>query len=377
MKQQLEFPSITPDAWAPTAPMSYGDEATPTGEVTPCPWGYEMMGAECAVEHVDGRRLQCRLLQWDPSRNRCLLRLAPEHAEVHLPLPLLRLVTLAEVLPPGSALVTGGWGAAPTHGHPQQYHIELDGGLKLSGLALNHVVRPEGLYLVRQVSEAGASMRSFMPTRAIVRSRFEPAALLPQADAMSAAALSATARMATDRAPRFEPVCSVNALLQAVELQARLPVRRLGDILLGMGLVTPEQLDTALAALRRDDSLPLGQQLVRQGLVSPENMQRALHLKMGYPCVDLKHFVFDRELLKPLPYKMAQELNALPLARTPDGRLVLALDDPGRLGLLKPLRVLFNAPLVAAIPWREPVQRMISEAYGVDEIGGLGQRWFG
>jgi Type II secretion system (T2SS), protein E, N-terminal domain len=384
MTESLDFPSLSIDAWAPTAPMAFEGETAPPKEIAPCPWGFEMMGAECTIDHADGRRLVGKLVQWDPSSNRCLFRAAPDYAEMMLPLTRLRRATLTEVLPPGSTL---GWGVQATETGLMTYRLQLEGGASLEGVALEHLERPEGHYVAHRVSAAGAFVRLFVPARAVLQAQIvHPAQARAAAVAASerraaAAPVARPAATAAQAAPapilRFEPVSSVPALQQAIKAQAGQSVRRIGDILLALELISVDQLATTLSQGQGNAVLPLGERLVRMGLISPEGLQRALHLKMGYPLVDLRRFPFDRELLQRLPYKRAAELEVLLLGRAEDGRYIVALDDPGRLPTLKELGFLLNAQLVAVLPWSDPVRHIIPVAYGVQGIGSSGVGWFG
>lgn len=380
----LNFPEVSFDAWAQTAPMALAGDSVDADRIPACPWGFEMMGTECAVHHGDGRHLTGQLVQWDPSNNRCIFRAAPDYAETLLPLTRLHRVTLTRALPPGANHGAFGGGDAAEAAGPVAYRLELDDGTVLQDVALHRVERPEGHYLARRVSAAGAVERLFVPARALRRAEFQPltdapAALRPVAAAPVSAPAGALPASPPSAAPvlRLEPVTTPRALCQAIALQASLPVRPLGDILVSLELISVEQLATTLSAGRGNGALPLGERLVRLGLVTPEGLQRALHMKMNYPVVDLRRFAFDAELLRRLPYERAVELDVLPLARTEDGRVVVALDDPGRLPTLHSLRLLFDAPLVVAMPWTDPVRRMVPVAYGVRDVAGSGVGWFG
>lgn len=366
MDTPLEFPSLSMDDWAPTAPMGIHDKLAQDVAAVACPWAVEMMGAACTIDTAEGQRLVGKLLQWDPSNHRCIFLAAPDYSEARLAIARLRLVALTDVMPPGSSLAALGWGEQAPAGGAVDFKLTLDGGARLQGVALSHVERPEGHYLARRMSAAGAFMRLFVPRRAVVEADFSGAASIP---------MSPVAGRAVPSIGRFEPISSEAALLRAIKIQADLPVRRLGDILVNLELITVEQLATVLSGAG-NAAVPLGERLVRKGLVSPEGLQRALHLKMGYPLVDLRRYPVDRELLKRLPYERAVELDVLPLAQA-DGRVIVALDDPGRLPALKDLRFLFQAPLAAALPWSDPVRRVIPSAYGNHGVAGSDVGWFG
>ena len=108
-----------------------------------------------------------------------------------------------------------------------------------------------------------------------------------------------------------------------------MPMVRIGDALISLGLITEPQLDEALAQQAHDRSVPLGELLVRMGAVSRDDLQVALARKMGYPLVDLASFAVEADALRKLPFAVAARLGLMPLL-VRDGRLVVALDDPAR-----------------------------------------------
>ena len=54
--------------------------------------------------------------------------------------------------------------------------------------------------------------------------------------------------------------------------------------------------------------MPLGELLVREGLITRDDLQTALARKMGYPQVDLEAFPIDVEALRKLPVAAALRL---------------------------------------------------------------------
>ena len=66
-----------------------------------------------------------------------------------------------------------------------------------------------------------------------------------------------------------------------------MPLVRIGEALLSLGMIDAGQLKEALVQQQLDRSVPLGEILVRMGVVSRDELQTALARKMGYPLVDL------------------------------------------------------------------------------------------
>ncbi|OGB00184.1 MAG: pilus assembly protein PilB [Burkholderiales bacterium RIFCSPHIGHO2_12_FULL_69_20] len=122
-------------------------------------------------------------------------------------------------------------------------------------------------------------------------------------------------------------ITSPEQLSAAIDQQARMPMVRIGEALLGLGFITEEKLTEALQLQSRDRRLPLGELLVSRGTVSRADLETALARKMGYPMVDVSAFPVEPEAALRLPVAAARRLPALPLMMR-GGRLVVALEDP-------------------------------------------------
>ena len=152
-------------------------------------------------------------------------------------------------------------------------------------------------------------------------------------------------------------VNNVEQLTLAIEQQARMPIVRIGEALIGLGFLTEQKLADALQLQSRDRSLPLGEVLVRSGAVTRTDLQTALARKMGYPMVDVTSFPVDLDAALKLPLSAARRLPALPLMMH-RGRLVVALEDPSARNVIdeiefsaecKTLPVLARAGMLGAV----------------------------
>jgi len=122
-------------------------------------------------------------------------------------------------------------------------------------------------------------------------------------------------------------VVTPEQLLHALEVQSRMPILRIGQALMALGVLTEEQLRSGLAQQQLDRSVPLGETLVRMGVVTKAQLQAALVRKMGYPLVNLHTFPVAVDALRTLSHGVARRLQVMPLM-IHEGRLVLAMDDP-------------------------------------------------
>ncbi|AGU49204.1 putative type IV pilus assembly protein TapB [Variovorax paradoxus B4] len=122
-------------------------------------------------------------------------------------------------------------------------------------------------------------------------------------------------------------VVTPEQLLHALEVQSRMPILRIGQALMALGMLTEEQLRAGLAQQQLDRSVPLGETLVRMGVVTRAQLQAALVRKMGYPLVNLHEFPAAVDALRTISHGVARRLQVMPLM-IHQGRLIVALDDP-------------------------------------------------
>lgn len=103
--------------------------------------------------------------------------------------------------------------------------------------------------------------------------------------------------------------------------------RRMGDVLVELGVVSREQLDTALQAQTDTPQRRLGSILVEMGFASEEAVARILARQLGLTFVRLTPEVVDPAATRIIGAPLARRRNCLPIGATPD-RIVLAMANP-------------------------------------------------
>lgn len=98
------------------------------------------------------------------------------------------------------------------------------------------------------------------------------------------------------------------------------------SVLIREGIITPEQLDSALA-MRTDVRENIGDFLVRLGMISERDRVRCAGLQHGVSFVDLSDMELDVEIARLIPHSMALRYKAIPIERTYDC-LKVAMADP-------------------------------------------------
>ncbi len=144
------------------------------------------------------------------------------------------------------------------------------------------------------------------------------------------------------------------------------PGRRLGDILLERGLITQDQLQTALAEQRRS-SETLGRIVVALGLVAETVMRNVLAEALNHEAVDLVEIVPQAEALAMVPKAFAQRHGICPILYDPiKKRMVVAMSNPMNVSVLDLLqaRLEEGATLSPRLAGEADVATAIDHYYG-------------
>jgi type IV pilus assembly protein PilB len=140
--------------------------------------------------------------------------------------------------------------------------------------------------------------------------------------------------------------------------------KRLGELLVENGLLTPEQLDQALAEQQRQH-LPLGQVLLAQGLVDEAALAGVLSLHFKVPQIDFSRARVEKEALALIPESYARENTILPI-RLRNDELEVATVDPGDLALLAELKVLTRKRIKPVLAVSSEINKAILQYYKLE-----------
>ncbi len=136
---------------------------------------------------------------------------------------------------------------------------------------------------------------------------------------------------------------------------------RLGDILIREGLITRDQLSSALAE-QRSSGHRLGYVLVKLGLVQEIEVTKVLARQYRMPAVDLSRFEVDPKIVKLIPGDFALKHVVLPLKR--EGRtLTVAMADPTNSGVIDDLKFITRYDLFPVIAGEYTLRTLIEKHY--------------
>ncbi|MEM8934746.1 MAG: ATPase, T2SS/T4P/T4SS family, partial [Acidobacteriota bacterium] len=123
--------------------------------------------------------------------------------------------------------------------------------------------------------------------------------------------------------------------------------RRLGEILVDLGLVTDDQIGEALAKGKETGRM-LGDVLLDDGLITGQDLLRALAAQFGVEFVDLDDVPIDAELVRRVPQNVARGHRAVPFA-TDGGEILVAMANPIDVVAVDDIRHLLQAPVKAVM----------------------------
>jgi MSHA biogenesis protein MshE len=136
---------------------------------------------------------------------------------------------------------------------------------------------------------------------------------------------------------------------------------RIGDLLVKHGVISEEQLMTALARQKKTGT-KLGNTLVEMGLVSAQQFHEFLADQLNLPFIDLKHYSYDAETVRLLPETAARRFRAVVLSREGE-RLLVGLADATDLHAYDELSRILKKPLRLAVVYETELLRILDLVY--------------
>ena len=140
--------------------------------------------------------------------------------------------------------------------------------------------------------------------------------------------------------------------------------KQLGQILIELGYIKPEQLEVALEEHRKTPK-SLGRVLIDLGMIRESDLVRALAEQVGLEFVDLADFQIDSLATSLLPEALARRYRALPIGER-DGRLLVAMSDPANVYALDDIRTITGRDVLPVVATANDVEAAIQKYAGMD-----------
>ena len=153
-----------------------------------------------------------------------------------------------------------------------------------------------------------------------------------------------------------------------IDLSAPVKNRRIGELLVGKGVVSEDQVRIALTEQRRTRE-HLGRILVRLGFATEAVIRDVLGGALGYDSVDLSRVVVDADVIQLIPKHVARRYHMVALTfDETKGALTVAMSDPFNVIALDQVRALIGGdvdvrPLLAG---QAEIDKAIDQFYGFE-----------
>ncbi|HUV30276.1 MAG TPA: ATPase, T2SS/T4P/T4SS family [Acidobacteriota bacterium] len=146
--------------------------------------------------------------------------------------------------------------------------------------------------------------------------------------------------------------------------------KKIGDLLVERGYITPQQLKESLQAQQTTDKR-LGEILVEKQYVTEEQVTECASERLSIPRVSLKMMVIDPNVIQRLPVEVARRYTLIPIFAI-GNTLTLAMADPLNILALEEIRYLTGAEIKRAIATTTEIKEAINQYYSVaDSLGEI------
>lgn len=138
--------------------------------------------------------------------------------------------------------------------------------------------------------------------------------------------------------------------------------KRLGEILVDSGLITSEQLQSALETHKKRQ-LPLGKVIVEMNLLTETQISECLSQQAGFPYVNLSIHPVPPEIVAMVPARLIQRYAMVPFGLQ-DERLLVAASDPGNIEAADAIRQVTRRDLELYFATDEDIQFVMNRFFG-------------
>ena len=141
---------------------------------------------------------------------------------------------------------------------------------------------------------------------------------------------------------------------------------RLGEVLVKEGLVTDEQIETALAAQKQSKGKRLGEVLVDLRIVDEVTIVRTLAKRLDLSFVDLNQIEVAEAALKELPSHVMRDHNVVPVASYQES-ITVAFGDPLSVDAVNAVRFACQKRLVEVVAAPSQISRFVARSASISE----------
>ncbi len=139
--------------------------------------------------------------------------------------------------------------------------------------------------------------------------------------------------------------------------------KRIGEMMVSAGIITNEQLNTALDIKKNSPGTKLVDIFVEQDFISQKKMYQILEKQLDVKFIDLGSTIIPQELAQVLPHSIARQYSVVPV-RDEGETLCIAMDDPLNFMAVDAVGMATKKKIVSMLATPEALSRAITDLYG-------------
>ncbi|QNU68109.1 Flp pilus assembly complex ATPase component TadA [Ruminiclostridium herbifermentans] len=143
------------------------------------------------------------------------------------------------------------------------------------------------------------------------------------------------------------------------------PRKRLGDLLLEVGMITQEQLDAAIEFQKKTGE-KLGNAITKLGYATEDDIIQVLEFQLGIPHVKLEKYNIEKLACSSIPESIARRYGLIPIKKD-KGILTVAMSDPLNVFAIDDVRIYSGLEVQPVIANNASVIKAIDKYYGADK----------
>ena len=141
----------------------------------------------------------------------------------------------------------------------------------------------------------------------------------------------------------------------------RIITKRIGEVLLGRGVIDRKKLEEGLAYQKEHGGL-LGQVLIKLGFTTEEEIALALTAQYGFPYLPLENYEIDGTLTALVPEEVARRYCLIVIDRIGNA-LTLAMADPSNVKAIEDVELLTKCVVQTFVSTPTEIEKAISKYY--------------
>lgn len=142
--------------------------------------------------------------------------------------------------------------------------------------------------------------------------------------------------------------------------------KRLGDVLVEAGKITPEQLNLVLKEQQRTGKR-LGEILIEDGYLKEKDILEALEMQLGIPRVSIETLDVDYDVVKMVPEALANRYTIFPVGIS-QNRIQVVMLDPLNIFALDDVKLVTGFEVEPLLGSKEDIKNSISKFYSGQQV---------